>query len=331
MNTSGAQTTYTVPVPEDKAGTRLDRWLAEAGTGLSRSQLQRLIEAGRVTPAGAGAAPRPLSDAARRVRPGEVFAVSVPPPAPATPAAEAIALSVLYEDDDLIVIDKPAGLVVHPAAGHAGGTLVNALLAHCAGSLSGIGGVSRPGIVHRLDKDTSGVMVAAKNDAAHHSLARQFHDHDLERAYYAVVWGVPSPRRGEIAGNIGRSPANRKKMAVVERGGKSALTRYQVIRPIGTAASLVRCDLATGRTHQIRVHLAQRGHPVVGDPLYGGGVRHRLRGAPEAVRLRLAAQDSQLLHAFLIGFRHPKTGELLRFESEIPFEINELIGELDRV
>lgn len=331
MNRSDAQTTYTVPVPEDKGGTRLDRWLVDAGPGLSRTQLQRLVETGCVAIVDGKAAARPVTDTSRRVRPGEVFMLIVPPPVPAIPEAEAIPLNVLYEDDDLIVIDKPSGLVVHPAAGHAGGTLVNALLAHCAGSLSGIGGVCRPGIVHRLDKDTSGVMVAAKNDAAHQGLARQFHDHDLERAYYAVVWGVPSPRQGDISGNIGRSPVNRKKMAVVERGGKTALTHYRVIRPVGTVASLVRCDLATGRTHQIRVHMANSGHPVVGDPLYGGGVRHRLRGAPETVRQRVAAVESQLLHAFLIGFRHPKTGEMLRFETEIPFEINELICELDRV
>jgi len=331
MTTPESQTTYTVPVPEDKGGQRLDRWLAETVAGLSRTRIQRLVGAGLVGLVVDGGPTTAIADAARRVRPGEVFAVAVPSPAPAVPEPQAIPLRVVYEDADLVVIDKPAGMVVHPAAGHAGGTLVNALLAHCAGSLSGIGGVSRPGIVHRLDKDTSGLMVAAKNDAAHQALARQFHDHDLERAYYAVVWGVPMPRQGEIAGNIGRSPANRKKMAVLERGGKPALTRYRVIRPLGTAASLVRCDLATGRTHQIRVHMAHRGHPVVGDPLYGGGLRHRLRGAPEPVRRRLATVDSQLLHAFLIGFRHPRTGDFLRFEAEIPLEINDLICELDRV
>jgi 23S rRNA pseudouridine1911/1915/1917 synthase len=326
-----AQTTYTVPVPEDKGGQRLDRWLAYAVAGVSRSRIQRLIEAGHVSLIDGNPTPPPVIDVSRRIKPGEVFKVVVPPPEPAVPEAQDIPLRVVYEDDDLIVIDKPAGLVVHPAAGHAEGTLVNALLAHCAGSLSGIGGVARPGIVHRLDKDTSGLMVAAKNDAAHHALAQQFHDHDLERAYYAVVWGMPTPRRGEIVGNIGRSPVNRKKMAVVARGGKPALTRYQVIRPVGTYASLVRCDLATGRTHQIRVHMAHRGHSVVGDPLYGGGSRNRLRGAPEAVRQRLAAVESQLLHAFLIGFRHPKTGDFMRFENEIPLEINALICELDRV
>ena len=331
MTTPDAQTTYTVPVPENKGGQRLDRWLADAVAGVSRSQIKRLVEAGRVSLVDGDPTPPPVLDVSRRVKPGEMFAVSIPPPEPALPQPQDIPLRVIYEDDDLIVIDKPVGLVVHPAAGHAGGTLVNALLAHCAGSLSGIGGVARPGIVHRLDKDTSGLMVAAKNDAAHHALARQFHDHDLERAYYAVVWGMPTPRQGEIEGNIGRSPVNRKKMAVVARGGKPALTRYKVIRPVGTFASLLRCDLATGRTHQIRVHMAHRGHPVVGDPLYGGGPRHRLRDAPEAVRQRVAAVESQLLHAFLIGFRHPKTGDFMRFETEIPLEINALMCELDRV
>lgn len=330
MITPDAQTTYTVPVPEDKGGQRLDRWLAEAVAGVSRSQVKRLIEAGHVCLG--GDAPRPpVVDVSRRVKPGEVFKVAVPAPEPAVPEPQDIPLRVVYEDGDLVVIDKPVGLVVHPAAGHAGGTLVNALLAHCAGSLSGIGGVSRPGIVHRLDKDTSGLMVAAKNDLAHNGLARQFHDHDLERAYYAVVWGVPTPRQGEIVGNIGRSPVNRKKMAVVGRGGKPALTRYRIIRPVGTFASLVRCDLATGRTHQIRVHMAHRGHPVVGDPLYGGGSRNRLRGAPEDLRQRVAALNGQLLHAFLIGFRHPRSGDFLRFETEIPLEISQVICELDRV
>jgi len=330
MNGPGEETTYTVPVPEDKVGARLDRLLAEAVAGISRTHVQRLIGSGAVLLVGADGE-GPVRDASRRVRSGEVFRMAVPPPAPAVPAPEDIALAVVYEDDDLIVVDKPVGLVVHPAAGHATGTLVNALLAHCAGSLSGIGGVGRPGIVHRLDKDTSGLIVAAKTDLAHQGLSRQFHDHDLERAYLALVWGVPTPREGEIAGAIGRSPVNRKKMAVVRSGGKPALTRYRVVRAVGAAAGLVRCDLATGRTHQIRVHMAHIGHPVVGDAVYGGGVRHRLRGAPPCVRDAVAAVHSQALHAFLIGFHHPKTGEYLRFESNLPRQINELMMQLERV
>lgn len=326
MNVRSRDTTYTVRVPEDKAGTRLDKLLAELLPELSRSRLKQLIEGGKVsTPAGA----EPAADASRKVKPGETFVVTVPAPVPATPEAQEIPLNVVYEDDDLIVIDKPSGLVVHPAAGHADGTLVNALLAHCRGSLSGIGGVSRPGIVHRLDKDTSGLMVAAKNDLAHHGLARQFHDHDLERAYYALVWGVPRPAKGEVRGNIGRSPANRKKMAVLRRGGKAAQTYYRVLETAGTSVSLLRCDLATGRTHQIRVHMASLGHPVLGDPLYGGGGKGHMRAlTPEACESVLGLK-TQALHAYLIGFSHPNTGEFLQFETKVPSYFNALLRSLD--
>lgn len=312
---------YTVPVPEDKAGMRLDRFLADAVPALSRTRLKALIEAGRV--AGAG------SDPAYKVKAFQSFTVAVPAPEPATPRPEAIPLNVLYEDDDLIVIDKPAGLVVHPAPGHYDGTLVNALLAHCGGSLSGIGGVSRPGIVHRLDKDTSGVMVVAKNDAAHRHLSEQFAGRSLERAYYALVWGVPNPRRGEIEGNIGRNPVNRKKMAIVKRGGKPALTRYEVLKSYGTLASLVECRLATGRTHQVRVHMTALGHPVIGDPLYGGGAKNRLKGASETLKQMILSFNRQALHAHLLGFTHPKTLEKLRFNSILSNDINELCSELD--
>ncbi|MCG8510059.1 MAG: RluA family pseudouridine synthase [Rhodospirillales bacterium] len=327
MTTRMREFTYTLRVPQDKAGARLDRFLAEAIDGISRSRLKQLIVDGHVSRRDSAG---PVIDPSLRVKGGQEILVFVPAPVAAEPMAQDIPLSVIYEDDHLIVIDKPSGLVVHPAAGHADGTLVNALLAHCGDSLSGIGGVSRPGIVHRLDKDTSGLMVIAKSDASHRGLAEQFHDHDLERAYYALVWGTPAPRSGEIEGNIGRSPANRKKMAVLRRGGKTALTRYRVIRTMGTLASLVRCDLATGRTHQIRVHMAHRGHPVLGDPLYGGGGRSRLRGARPAAVEAVKGLDSQALHAFLIGFRHPISGENMRFETEIPLYFNELGCELDR-
>jgi len=327
MTVNSPDTTYTVPVPEDKAGTRLDRLLAESLPDLSRSRLKQLIGEGWVSVSGSNAA---AGDASRKVRAGESFIVTVPAPVPAEPEGQDIPLDVVYEDDDLIVIDKPAGLVVHPAAGHADGTLVNALLAHCRGSLSGIGGVSRPGIVHRLDKDTSGLMVAAKNDLAHQGLARQFHDHDLERAYYALVWGVPKPTSGEVSGNIGRSPANRKKMAVLSRGGKRALTHYRVLETAGVAASLVRCDLSTGRTHQIRVHMASLGHPVLGDPVYGGGGKGQLKHLPADARETISGLKSQALHAFLIGFTHPKTGEFLQFETKVPSYFRELLPTLDR-
>lgn len=322
-------TTYTVPVARDKAGTRLDRLLSDALPAISRSRLQALIGQGCVTREGDAA--EVVSDPSRRVRAGERFVVQVPPPRPARVEPQAIPLEVVYEDEHLIVVDKPVGLVVHPAAGHADGTLVNALLAHCGGSLSGIGGETRPGIVHRLDKETSGLLVAAKTDAAHRHLARQFEAHSLERAYSALVWGVPAPRVGEIAGNIGRSPANRKKMAVLKRGGKPALTRYKVSRAVGSRCSRLECRLLTGRTHQIRVHLASRGHPVVGDPLYGGGVRHRLKGAPEAARSAVAALGHQALHAYLMGFSHPETGLWMRFESSLPSYFNKLEMTLDCV
>ena len=306
---------------EHKAGTRLDKFLAEAIRPLSRTRVKALIEDGRVVLADA-----PVREPARRVKAGQVFLVTVPRSRPAVPKPQAIPLDVVYEDGDLIVIDKPAGMVVHPAPGNADGTLVNALLDHCRGSLSGIGGVSRPGIVHRLDKGTSGLMVAAKNDVAHLGLAEQFAEHSLERAYYALLWGVPSPSRGEVTGNIGRHPVNRKKMAVVSSGGKRARTHYRLIEALGGAASLTECRLDTGRTHQIRVHMASRGHPVVGDPLYGGAVRSRLKGgAADAVSTYLSKHNNQALHAYLIGFNHPRTGKHLKFESALSPYIKELI------
>jgi len=309
-------TTYTVRVPQDKGRVRLDKALAEALPALSRTRLKALIEAGRVRRDGGGA----VTDPAAKVAGGETFTVAVPVAEPATPIPQAIPLVVVYEDDDLIVVDKPAGLVVHPAAGNPDGTLVNALLARCGGSLSGIGGVTRPGIVHRLDKGTSGLMVAAKNDVAHRGLALQLAQRKLVRVYQALVWGVPSPRAGKIVGSIGRDPRNRKKMAVVKRGGKPADTRYRVLKAVGAAASLVECRLNTGRTHQIRVHMAAIGHPVVGDPVYGGGRRDRLagrrsngRGAPPPVSL-----NSQALHACMIGFEHPRSRRRLEFRSKLP-------------
>jgi len=319
------QTTYTLTVPQDKARVRLDVFLADALPDLSRSRLKNLIEDGRVKREGGGS----VSGPAAKVKAGEVYEVSVPAAKPARPEAQAIPLSVAYEDDDLIVIDKPAGLVVHPAPGHADGTLVNALLHHCAGSLSGIGGVTRPGIVHRLDKGTSGLMVAAKNDRAHRHLSQQLETRKLERCYKALVWGVPKPAKGEIEGAIGRNPRNRKKMAVVKRNGKAALTRYRVLKAFGTRAALVECRLATGRTHQIRVHMAQLGHPVVGDPLYGGG--GRLKEIPDEIRKILKDLDHQALHAFFIGFFPPSGGEKITLESNLPSYFNELLRNFENI
>ncbi|MDA1089882.1 MAG: RluA family pseudouridine synthase [Proteobacteria bacterium] len=317
-------TTYTVTVPQDKDRLRLDRFLADAVPALSRNRLKGLIEDSQISRGG-----KVVDDVSAKVKAGEVYIITVPAARPALPQPQVVPFGVVYEDEDLIVIDKPVGLVVHPAAGHPDGTLVNGLLAHCAGSLSGIGGVTRPGIVHRLDKGTSGLMVAAKNDAAHQYLAQQLETRTLSRRYKALVWGTPEPRQGEIDAAIGRNPANRKKMAVVKRGGKAAQTHYQVLNPAGTKASLVECRLKTGRTHQIRVHMAQLGHPIIGDPVYGGGPKRRLNNASDAIRQALAAFNHQALHAYLIGFKHPSSGELLQFRSDLPKEFNELKNLLD--
>jgi len=238
---------------------------------------------------------------------------------------------VVFEDDYLIVVDKPAGLVVHPAPGNPGSTLVNGLLHHCTASLSGIGGVRRPGIVHRLDKDTSGLIVAAKTDAAHRGLAEQFAEHSITRAYQAVCWGVPMPRHGEIEGHIGRSNADRKKMALVDRGGKYALTRYKVVQAFGEAASLVECRLATGRTHQIRVHLSSRGHCLVGDSVYGRAANTRVKGLTTEQKATLNGFPRQALHAFQLGFSHPISGERVFFKSEMPIDIRDLISFLEQI
>ena len=306
------------------AGERLDRLLAAHLGDLSRTHLKRLVEAGRVSLNGAT-----VTDPTLRVKQGQTFTVLLPPPVADAPEAQAIDLVVRFEDAHVIVIEKPAGLVVHPAPGNPDRTLVNALLAHCGASLAGIGGVRRPGIVHRLDKDTSGLMVVAKTELAHARLSADFAAHTIIRAYQAVAWGVPTPAQGEIAGAIGRSKRDRKKMAVVGERGRAALTRYRVLRRFGTAASLVECRLATGRTHQIRVHLSARGHPLIGDRTYGGSGAGRLRGAPAAARAAVAAFPRQALHANVIGFNHPATGEPIRFESPLPQDIEELIHILE--
>ncbi|MEK9752233.1 MAG: RluA family pseudouridine synthase [Rhodospirillaceae bacterium] len=311
---------YTVRADQDKAGGRVDRLLADAVAHLSRSRIQALMASGHVR----GADGTALTDPAAKVRAGEVYTVTEPPPLPAEPEAQEIALDVVFEDAHLIVIDKPAGLVVHPAAGHGEGTLVNALLYHCRGRLSGIGGVTRPGIVHRLDKDTSGLIVVAKDDVTHQGLAAQFARHDIERAYKTMVWGVPSPARGTVEGNIGRSPTNRKKMAIVKRGGKPAVTHYATETVFAPVAALVECRLETGRTHQIRVHMASIGHPVVGDPLYGGGPGRLKAGADPRLRQFVHELNGQLLHAYLLGFSHPVTGKLLSFKSNKFNKINEM-------
>ena len=307
------------------AGERLDRLLAAQFADLSRTRLKALIEGGQVTTGGAT-----ISDASLRVKPGQSFRIAIPAATPDRPEPQAMDLVIVHEDGHVLVIDKPAGLVVHPAPGNLDHTLVNALLAHCGESLTGIGGVRRPGIVHRIDKDTSGLMVVAKTERAHASLSAAFADHSLTRAYQAVVWGVPLPRTGEIAGRIGRSPRNRKKMAVVPLGGKEALTRYRVLREFSGAAALVECRLATGRTHQIRVHMTDIGHPLIGDQTYGSPRRGgRLSAFPEGTRAMLRDFPRQALHATVIGFDHPATGAYLEFVSTLPNDIQALIHTLE--
>ncbi len=313
-------------VGNEVAGERLDRFLTAALAGFSRSRLKNLVESGQVSLEGAA-----VTDPAMRVKPGQVFTLAVPPPENATPEPQAMALDILFEDEHLLVLDKPAGLVVHPAPGNPDGTLVNALLAHCGASLAGIGGVKRPGIVHRLDKGTSGLMVVAKNEAAHRALAHDFAAHAITRAYQAVVWGVPQPKSGEISGRIGRNPRDRKKMAVVSSRGKLAVTRYKVLKAFGNKAALVECRLATGRTHQIRVHLTAKGHPLIGDASYGKQSQSRLAALPERARKAAAALGRQALHAYLLGFRHPASGEYLEFRSRLPSDIKKLLTRLDNI
>ena len=298
-------------------GQRLDKALAEA-SGLSRERVKALIGEGAVTVAG-----KLVAQTSGKAAEGAEFAIAVPPATDPEAQPQAIPLKVVFEDAHLIVIDKPAGLVVHPAAGNRDGTLVNALLHHCAGQLSGIGGVARPGIVHRIDKDTSGLLVVAKSDAAHEGLAKQFADHSIERAYLAVVNGHPLPRAGTIRGRIGRSDANRKKMALLpdsSHRGKHAVTHYKTLEMLDNCA-LVECRLETGRTHQVRVHMASTGHALLGDPVYGRA-NARLRPILQKLDFR-----RQALHAAVLGFVHPVTGDRLRFESDLPPDMRELIDE----
>ncbi|MDD3546359.1 MAG: RluA family pseudouridine synthase [Kiritimatiellae bacterium] len=300
-------TTLKFVVPEGAAG-RLDAWLAALESGLSRARLQSLIKAGQVTCGGAAV------KASDKIKAGQVFDVVVPPPEPAVPVPEEIPLSIIHEDGDLLVLDKPPGLVVHPAPGHAAGTLVNALLWHCR-DLGGVGGVERPGIVHRLDKDTSGILVVAKNDAAMAGLVGLFQSGGIVKEYLALVHGAPPERSGTVRSLIGRHPQNRKKMAVVERNGKQAVTHYAVERVLG-GLSLVRCRIETGRTHQIRVHMRSLGCPIAGDGLYGSlSADKRLPAVP----------PRQMLHAARLAFKHPLSGEDLAFEAPLPADFGAVL------
>ncbi|MGA3303706.1 MAG: RluA family pseudouridine synthase [Methylovirgula sp.] len=324
-------------VAEEEVGERLDRFLAgrpEAQeAALSRTRLKNLIEEGAVTLDGA-----PVLDAGVKLRRGGQIVLTVPPAADPLPRGEKLPLNIVYEDADLIVIDKPAGLVVHPAPGHESGTLVNALIAHCGEALSGIGGVRRPGIVHRLDKDTSGLLVVAKNDRAHQGLAALFADHgrsaeDFTRDYLAFAWGVPRDPSGTIDAPIFRHKTDREKMAVSPQG-REAITHWEVLETFAghngqPVASLIRCSLETGRTHQIRVHLAHLGHPLLGDTLYGSGFKTKLSLLSSAAQAELGGLRRQALHAAVLGFAHPVTGKRLRFESAPPEDLRSLHASLE--
>jgi 23S rRNA pseudouridine1911/1915/1917 synthase len=300
------------------AGERIDAYLARVAPLHSRSRLKALIKVGRVHLNGTR-----LDDPNHRVVAGDLIELAFPEPEPAEPQAEAIELAVVYEDKHLLVIDKPAGLVVHPGAGNPDGTLVNALLHHCGDSLSGIGGVKRPGIVHRLDKDTSGLLVVAKSDVAHRGLSEQFADHGREgplvREYIALVWGVPKPSKGRIEAALDRDRHNRQKQAVKRGGGRHAVTHYTVTEVLaGGLASLVSCRLETGRTHQIRVHLAHIGHPLVGDRVYGSGFSSKAGILRDAAAVALGGFRRQALHAGILGFRHPVNGKEMIFKAALP-------------
>ena len=333
FNTRNAATPPIRPLPEtievvagpSAVGQRTDRFLADAIGTLSRSRVKSLMQDGAVLRDNVA-----LRDPAEPVRPGAVFVVQPPAVVAARPEPQPIPFEILHEDADLLVLDKPAGLVVHPAPGNEDGTLVNALLAHCGDSLPGIGGERRPGIVHRLDKDTTGVMVVAKTEQALAKLSAAFAARDIDRAYHALVWGVPTPPSGEIEGAIGRDPRERKRMAVVARGGKPALTRYRTRRTWAASIALVECLLATGRTHQIRVHLASAGHPVVGDPVYLRRVPAAAKALPGPVRAALLDFPRQALHAARLGFTHPRTGRPLLFERPVPADMAALLEMLDR-
>ncbi|MBL6622816.1 MAG: RluA family pseudouridine synthase [Alphaproteobacteria bacterium] len=314
--------------PPEANGTRLDRYLAEASEqpGLSRSRIKALITDGQLKCNGAV-----LTDPAAKVRGGADYQLFLPAPKPAEPQAEAIALDILYEDAHLIVLNKPAGMVVHPAPGAESGTLVNALIAHCGDSLSGIGGVLRPGIVHRLDKDTSGVMLAAKSERAHQRLSEMFAAHDLDRVYQGLVWGLPAAREGLIDEKLGRHRQDRKRQTVTQ-DGRPARTHYRILRDLPPFGGLAECRLETGRTHQIRVHMAHIGHGLIGDPIYGRPPRAGQmpdRVSREALAI-LRAFPRQALHAAQLGFRHPVTGEKLAFETALPADIRQLIDRIEQ-
>ena len=310
-------------VEPNQQGQRLDRFLSECFKQLSRSQIQRLIAAGNLS-----CDDSLIVDNAFKVRSGDIYQLEIPAPEEANPVPEDIELDIVYEDKDLIVVNKPAGMTVHPAPGAYSGTLVNALLFHCSDNLSGIGGVKRPGIVHRIDKDTSGLIVAAKNDITHRGLCDQFFVHSIERTYQAIVYGTPNPLQGKIETNIGRSPYDRKKMAVLQSGGKVAITNYKTLEIFGRAASLVECKLETGRTHQIRVHMSSLGCNLIGDKVYEKAKKTSIVFGSDELKKEVLTFPRQALHAKTLGFVHPVLGLYMQFSSELPDDMSMLLNRL---
>jgi 23S rRNA pseudouridine1911/1915/1917 synthase len=310
---------YTSAVDESYQGIRIDKYIATDCKQFSRAQVQRLINAGFVY-----CDDEVISDNDFKTRLNDVYQITEPAPQEASPIAENIPLDILYEDEHLIVVNKPAGMTVHPAPGAYSGTLVNALLYHCRDSLSGIGGVARPGIVHRIDKNTSGILVVAKNDLAHNGLAEQFYKHSIERTYFAITYNIPQPLKGKIEGNIARSTFDRKKMALVKSGGKHAVTHYETIENYNNAIALVKCNLETGRTHQIRVHLSSIGCHLVGDDVYKGK-KSNLKIHDDS-KNQVLTFSRQALHAYSLGFVHPISKKYLEFSSDFPDDMKILIN-----
>ncbi|VAV90874.1 Ribosomal large subunit pseudouridine synthase D [hydrothermal vent metagenome] len=350
QKSNNSDTDIQLTVEEDDEGLRLDKFMALSVSDVSRSRLKQLITDGLVSISRISSHPlrKTIDDPSYRVKCHDQIFFTIPVVEEAIPAGQDIPLDVVYEDDQLIVINKPAGMVVHPAPGNPDGTLVNALIHHCGDSLSGINGIKRPGIVHRIDKDTSGLMVAAKTDRAHQKLAKQFARHSLERAYLAVVWGVPNPASNIIHEKIGRDPRNRLKMSVVpyeSKRGRDAITHYRVVRRLepkrqtfergnalkrlAPSLSLVECRLETGRTHQVRVHMSHIRHPLVGDPFYGKSGPIQSKNFSDRAQKAIIDFKRQALHAFVIGFVHPVTGEDLKFEAELPDDMKRLISALE--
>lgn len=310
-------------VNKDYKGLRIDKFLALSFPEMSRSQIQRLIKSGNVS-----CDDDIIVDNSFKVRLDDSYQVFVPEAVDADPEPENLPIEIVYEDEDLIVVNKPAGMTVHPAPGSPNGTLVNALLYYCRDRLSGIGGVKRPGIVHRIDKDTSGLLVVAKNDMAHRHLSEQFFEHTIERTYFALVYGLPNPLNGRVEANLGRSPYDRKKMAVLQNGGKRAVTNYKTIENFKNFAALVQCNLETGRTHQIRVHMASLGCNLIGDQLYVKSKKTNIKGVDENIKRYVNSFPRQALHATTLGFKHPRSNEFVSFSSEFPEDFLQLLTSL---